>query len=838
MSAAKPFAIAAAYDTETTNYGTGEGTRAFVSCYMFNDLREVDLRDYEPGMPTENVVFLRTCGDAVTLIESLVAWGAANGVVPIVCAYNLMFDMQTLMLPLSLAYEMETNAQSSTNVYTLDLLIDGERVLRFWDTYHLEMRGLSAMGETCGIAKACGDWDYTLIRTPETPLTDEELFYAKRDVQVIPAYLRYLLEANEWMEPEDLGCRVLTKTSIVRQMAKKQIGKLKFRNSRGRRVTLAKAFELTCAQQMPPTYEQYALRKACFRGGFTFTAASTASVVVNNVASLDVTSMHHTFINGRYIPIDFTKKPVRALAAMCESVLDTSREDVLSRYEKPFMCAFHIRARFTNLRLREGSPFAEWGIGLIPEGKFKGAPAKRAEWGTDERAKAAEAATRASGWHDTARFPVFAFGKLMSAEEATLHISELELWCISRVYEWDSMDVVLGEGTRKFRRPPDYVTLQSNLLFETKSHAKFIHKHYKEGEPYPYDIPQTIPDGIAAQLKAGTCSAKFFESYYNSTVKGMFNGIYGTMAQDVFKPSYAVKEGELYVDRNTVVDKSTWDDLQPDNVHVLYTYGLRIVGGSRMHLIIAMELLYGALHGRVRVTGGDTDSMKVACADDVTDAELAEAVAPMLEASTAAISRTMRKVREDYPAIASQLSGIGGFEIESCGSGTRYAKHMEAWNKARVSLDTEGHCHITCAGLSRPLGAYHIENWLDGMLAKGIPFEKLAPLALGYGVHVDNAVCHALQKHQPRVTDTFEKRVTDYLGGTVKVAAPQAVALYATGRELGESNKRANAENIAYIRAMGREVDTRVRSIEVERDSEGNMIPVLKIMNPEGVIKL
>lgn len=837
MSGNRPFAIAAAYDTETANYGTGESTRAFVSCYMFNDLRECDLRTYEPDTPCEHVVFLRTCGDTVSWVDALVEWGNANGVVPIVCAYNLMFDMQTLMFPLSLSYEMETNAQSSTNVYTLDLLVDGERVLRFWDTYHLEMRGLSAMGETCGLAKATGDWDYTLIRTPETPLTAEELHYAKRDVQVIPAYLRYLLSANEWMEPEDLGNRVLTKTSIVRQMAKRELGKLKFKNAKGHRMTLAKAFELTCAQEMPRTYEQYALRKACFRGGFTFTAAGTASVVVENVASLDVTSMHHTFINGRYVPVHFVKKPVRALAAMASDVLATSITEVLARYEKPFPCAFHARMRFTNIRLREGSPFAEWGIGLIPEGKFKAAPAKRAEWGTDERARAAEAATRANGWHDTAREPVFAFGKLMSATECTLHVSELELWCISRVYEWDKLEIVLGEGTRKFQLPPDYVTLQSNLLFETKSHAKFINKHYTEGEPYGYEIPATIPDGIAATLKAGTCSAKFFEAYYNSTVKGMFNGIYGTQAQDVFKPSYAVDNGELHVDAATVVDKETWDDLQPENVRVLYTYGLRIVGGSRMHLVIAMELLSAALGGRVRVTGGDTDSMKVACAADVTDSELSAAVEPIHAAAKAAIDRTMRRVRESYPSIASTLDGIGGFEVESCGETTRYAKHMEAWNKARVSLDSSGHCHITCAGLSRPIGAFHIETWLDGMLAKGVPFENLAPLALGYNVHVSNAVCHALEKHQPRVTDTFERKVTDYRGVAANVVAPEAVALYASGRELGETQKRANAENVAYIKGMGRDVDTRIRSIEA-REENGELVPELKIMDAEGVITL
>ena len=70
------------------------------------------------------------------------------------------------------------------------------------------------MGRTCGLAKALGDWDYNLTRTPETPLTADEMHYAARDVQVIPAYLRYLIEANEWLEPDMLASTVLTKTSF------------------------------------------------------------------------------------------------------------------------------------------------------------------------------------------------------------------------------------------------------------------------------------------------------------------------------------------------------------------------------------------------------------------------------------------------------------------------------------------------------------------------------------------------------------------------------------------------------------------------------------------------
>ena len=93
------------------------------------------------------------------------------------------------------------------------------------------------------------------------------------------------------------------------------------------------------------------------------------------------------------------------------------------------------------------------------------------------------------------------------------------------MYEWDSIEAIFGEATVRFKLPPDFVTLQSNKLFEQKSAAKFINFHYTKGVPYPYNT-QFIPDGIAESLKAGTLEPQFFEQWYSSTVKGMFNGIY------------------------------------------------------------------------------------------------------------------------------------------------------------------------------------------------------------------------------------------------------------------------------------------------------------------------
>lgn len=816
MKERREFRVAAIFDTETTNIGEGAETRAYPILYIFNDLRNTPIESYKPD--TDDVRFYRHAAEALAYIDGLIAYGGQHGYIPVIAAYNLMFDMQTLLLELAQSYAIEVNAQTATSVYTLDLCVGGDVVCRFWDTFYLEMGGLRAMGETCGLPKAVGDWDYSLTRTPETPLTDEEKFYARRDVQVIPQYLQWLLRANHWLTPDMLGCRVLTKTSLVRQMARREIGGRRITLRGGKKLTLQRAFEMTCNQEFPKTYDSYALRKACFRGGLTFTAAKTASVVVDNVASLDVTSMHHAFINGRRLPVKFTPTPVEILQIACENISGTSIDDVLANYDDPFKTGIHVAVRFINLRLRKGTCFDAWGIAICPRSKFVKTLQADTDYSNNERAKTQENSIRAHGYVDSAVNPVYAFGKLYSADECILHVNEIELWNVAKVYEYDEMQVLYGESTTKTIIPPDYVTLQSNMLFARKTDVKNLIKHYTEGAPYAGDIPDSIPEGIAHDAKTGELSMKFLQSYYGSTVKGQFNGIYGTQAQDVMKADYRVTEnGELEVDRTTVCTPDNFVAKRPKTPRVLYTYGMRIVAGSRMHLIIAMMLVYARLGDRVTVTGGDTDSLKIRCDATVTDDALLDCLAPLHDAVETAINNTMRRVRATAPDMASTLDHIGKFEVEDCGGATRYARHMELWNKARVSLDTAGRVHITCAGLPRPDGAYTAEDFIRDLMESRRDFADIVRMALGYDVLVDYEICHTLQRNRPHVWDRYVGDVTDYRGETAHVDVPEAIALYPSGRWLGESDKQANGENIAYLRnAYNRNVETTPRELVIQ----------------------
>lgn len=817
------FTIAAIYDTETTNMYAGVDSRAFPCLFIVNDIRGVDISDYETGRD-DNVKFFRYENEMLDYISSLIVWGSETNRVPIIAAYNLMFDLQPLMEKIAGSYKVKVTAQSSTHVYVLDLVDDEDKILlRFWDTWYLEMRGLSAMGETCGLPKAVGDWDYSLIRTPETYLTKEEMFYAGRDTQVIPAYLKYLLHSNDWLKQSDFGITVLTKTSLVRQMAKHKIGNIRYSKNNGKSITQSKMFNMLCKEEMPYSFKCYGLRKACFRGGLTFTSARYAGVVVKNVASLDVTSMHHAFINGRYVPTKFKPANDKLLENAYNHIVNqVTIADVLENYHRPFNVAFHMQVRLDNIRLKADSCFEKWGIAILPSAKFR-LKAERIlnDDVVNEANMYAETMNRLSGYVDRVENGVFAFGKLYKADSITIYVSEVELFALTRVYEWDSHKCIFGEVTQKFDRPPDYVTLQSNLLFGMKTDVKNILKKYHRGTSYEDVIPDTIPDGLAFQIRHGAISEQFLESYYVSTVKGQFNSIYGTMAQDIYKPDFMVEnDGELHVDKDTQVTESNWEDMQPDYSKVLYTYGLRIVGGSRLHLIIAMELLYKAFGDSVIVTGGDTDSMKVSCEESITDDDLLRALEPLHTAITRAINLTMERVREEYPQYASNLKNIGCFEVESCGAAKRYKLHMEAWNKARISIDSDNKVHITCAGLPRPDGMYTIENFANDMLLS-YPPEKVLPLCLGYNEFVKPCLSFSLETHHPKPTDVFDSWVTDYRGIKRHVVAHESNALYAAARVLGDLNKSVNRDSITYVmNEYNRNIDDREKILDL--DKEGN----------------
>lgn len=825
----KPFNVSAIFDTETTTIGKGPEARAFAYAYIWNDLTKLDsFRHYTPGI-SDNITIDRTAPELLSRIDALIQyaiWSPAP-FVPVVCAYNLMFDLQTIIAALGEKYEMRCIAQTSTHVYALDLhdRENGEHLLRFWDTFFLDMSGLKSMGRTAGLPKAVGDLDYSKPRHHLTPLTAREQFYMSRDVQVIPAYLRWLLEANDWMNETDFGFKILTKTGIARQMALHTIYNTKIPGSKH---TVGKTFDMLCIRELPPDFETMALRVAAFRGGLTITAARTASVLQRRVGSWDVTSMHHQYLNGRRVPVKWhTATPAQLKIAAC-SVLRTSRDYVLEHYDNPFRINVCGMFEFANLRLRSGSAFEYFGIALLAEGKFVNKTyiaedTNLSDHPGNESNIEVENELKAQGFVDVAKGATFAFGKLYRADYARVCLTEVELWNMSRVYEWDDFHAVCGELTASTELPPDYVSIQSNVLFDQKSDVKHIMNTYEPGTPYTETVPATIPESIAAALKKGEITKTFMHAFYNCNTKGVFNSLYGIEAMQLWRPDFKVENsGDIHIDRDTVPTPENFEEKTPGTPRVLYTYGTRIVAGSRQHLVIAIELIYEAFNGRALITGGDTDSLKIALPEDVTPDDVTLAFEQLHAACRAAKARSQSRIRRNFPQFASELDKIGEFDFEpATKTSPLYEQHIEFWNKARVSF-VEGHTHITFAGMSRPERpegfegtAYNIEELMDALIVKGYTFEQVANACCSYNAALSPTVGHALMRNRPSNSDRVIELVTDYLGHTEQVDAPAAQALYPIWKTNGDTEKASNAANVHYLRTRyNREVDVRDKFVE------------------------
>lgn len=124
------------------------------------------------------------------------------------------------------------------------------------------------------VNKALGDLDYNLLRTPETPLTEKELYYCEMDIRVILSYVQEKIESDG-----DITRIPLTNTGYVREYCRKQC----FKRWRPYHEIMK---ELTLNS------DEYSQLKRAFQGGFTHANAHYTGKILKNVSSHDFTSSY------------------------------------------------------------------------------------------------------------------------------------------------------------------------------------------------------------------------------------------------------------------------------------------------------------------------------------------------------------------------------------------------------------------------------------------------------------------------------------------------------------------------------------------------------------------
>lgn len=763
----------ASFSTETTTLGEGAHKISFAHAFSFLTWENVeDMREYAPSRARLGIV--RSEEAAMDRLAELMDLGEASGCIPIVSGYGLMLDLQPLMRRLNDAYELDVLAKSAGSIYVLDLIDgDGAKLLRFWDVSNLDGRGLRAMADDAG-HELPPPMDREKPRHPGTPFTGGEEKAMRSELETIPLYIRSFLERNPWISSDDVGSSIMTLTGVPRKWAKAFLAPLRFTRSDGRSDTLGRAFDAQCTAERARTFEQYAMRKACYRSGWAFTAAATAHRVMTNVHAIDEDSSYHAFICGKFYPDRFerTNETAAIIAYGCDVIEHT---DALENYAKPWPVAFHALMRFHNVRLRTGSCFERYEFGLLSEHKFHSM--LRRNPGADERNMRAEERVRAESFHDTAVGAEFAYSKLMRADSCDVFVTEIEFACMAQVYEWDSYEIIDGEHATRFSRVPDYVALQSMHFYREKERMK----HDPERDEAAYRM-----------------------------VKSQLNSIYGAQAMDEHRPGFIVNDvGDLVIDETSLTTPATFDDLAK-RPRGIYTLGIRIAGWSRYHLVTACRLIWESLGTGAVITSGDTDSLKISLDVELCERDIMQALQPLHDATAQAVRWHSERIRREFPGMATDMTACGRFQLENV-----YPLGMEFWAKGRAFVDEDGEAHVTMAGIPQPGNEANLAYALRCMMADGYGFGESCERLFGWNTFVDHPLSHSLEISQPSAGDTVELGLYDYLGVPMDIEGHQAATVSRVGQSIGDISLIQNQHTLDYQRRRGREMPGAMRELDV-----------------------
>lgn len=784
----KPYRIIGAYDSETTNYKINGEVIAFPILHQLGLLDGTPLYDVDADNVVSHVQIelYRHSADMFSRLDEMVS--TVSDYVPVILCHNLSFDMYGLS-PWLARHDVRVLAKSARKPITFTVNDEnGNPSLVVWDTLIFTQQSLERMGKDCGYAKGVGEWDYDLVRTPETPLTVAELDYAKRDIYTLIAWFGWWLRRNPDIEPERLALNVVTKTGIVRERRRVRFGNMK---GIGHKNNVGRYWLYRNRTESPKSDDELFTMLACTRGGFTFCASGNASVPFDladsefSIVGYDATSMHPAQLVSHRYPCNFKKAEPETLALAFNLISKITLDRVLDRWAKPFPIAFNACFRFVNLRPKAGSIYERDGIFPIASARYKNLE----QIEQDEKAAYSDELTKRS-YVDSVVNPVNAFGKLVSADIAELYITELTAWEICQCYDFDSVEGVHGYITGRFTRPSDIDVISTMQFYKAKNAFKTAREcFYDKGTIENADDLESlgIAPAIVREMESGSISAGDVEATYLS-LKADLNSIFGISASNEFRRSCSLGVGGIeYVGEFGICNA-------PKNPKVWYQFGQRIVGWSRIAQICAIEILKPYIE---TVVNGDTDSIKVLVKDSAIG-KCSKAFGRLSKAIDKAKENTCLRVKLGYPDVYDGLLGIGHYVSEF-----EVKRFCASWNKAYCIQDDKGFS-FTLAGVPtrKRQSAFSsfigVNGLADRLYGLGWSFSDICNLFLGYNVTYANDVIKLNARKFPQWADHVFLDIVDYQGNAARVVEPASLALYPMSKTVNDTNSPDNAVNARY----------------------------------------
>lgn len=273
------------------------------------------------------------------------------------------------------------------------------------------------------IAKKVGDLDYSIIRTPNTPLTEKELDYCMYDVYCVMNYIREEMDYYD----DDITKIPMTKTGKVRLRCRKVCFS---DDNRKRYSKIMNALKIN-------DVKEYDMLKRAFQGGFTHAGWINCYLEHYHVQSKDFTSSYPTVLIAEEFPMG-TGVEIKI------KDLNDYRE-----ITKTHLCIFNVR--FTNLR---------------PKFKYEHYFSGSKCWTYNSKGNPEYFNEKTKGVR-------MDNGRVIEAVELCTTITNVDFEIIERDYEWDTIDFGHGYKYNKGYLPKEFVKIILEL-YKQKTELKDV----------------------------------------------------------------------------------------------------------------------------------------------------------------------------------------------------------------------------------------------------------------------------------------------------------------------------------------------------------------------------
>lgn len=284
------------------------------------------------------------------------------------------------------------------------------------------------------VKKMVGDLDYSLIRTPKTPLTAIEMGYCENDIKVILAYIK-----EQLLQYKEIQRIPLTNTGRVRSYVKNNCY---YDNTNHRKSSKGKYSRYKkIMDDLTLTPESYIQLKTAFMGGFTHSNPKHTGMVHRNVASIDLTSSYPSVMLAEQYPMSRPKE------------LQVNSVDELKGYMKHYCIMMDIKLdNITNTLGYES---------YISESKCRNLVGA-----------------------------VVNNGRVFEAESLTMTITDVDFNIISKVYKWEKIAIKNVYGFMKNYLPKAIIESILNL-YQDKTTLKGV-----EGKEVEYLLSKGMLNSV------------------------------------------------------------------------------------------------------------------------------------------------------------------------------------------------------------------------------------------------------------------------------------------------------------------------------------------------------